>query len=581
MKYSLTAITVLLLFFASCKQQPNDPAAIIVTGDSLTNPNVQPKVIATTPGANGSGPYEGMYDRSNTYYNGYYPKPHLMIQFNKLIDLASIGSSSVTVRSSEGVVYTTSIWTSTQNQSKYTNIVLLRINGDGYNNSYPLNYTVGKRYTVLIDSAIADIHGYHLSRSYSFSYIPEPSFRVISFSPEGSRIPVANTGSFAPTERFVLRMNSFVDTSFARAVTILPAVNGKWKFVFDLDSSILIFNSAESLRFGMQYVVAVDSSANDSYGHRLGTAHHYSFTTEQFAMTNVSTSSIGSELSYLEFHFNARLDTAFVRSAFTVTPATTGIISYPQEQYMSNRFHILRFTPNAPLLLGTQYQFGFSTSLRTQRGERLPLPATYAYTSPALSGYIDIGGYPAAPNAQITMIFSYDIDTSTVRRGIRISPQTEYSFQPMYSSTSKLVFIPKTLWKPGTLYTVIMDTSLKALRGGSFSEPQISFFSITPFQSVSAYPYDGATGVNRLTSISINTNLPIDSTTVKNAFSISPSVSGTFTMYPGMTSPAFMFTPGTQLQANTKYTVTVSNSLSSLYGDLMTTPYIFTFTTSY
>jgi len=67
-----------------------------------------------------------------------------------------------------------------------------------------------------------------------------------------------------------------------------------------------------------------------------------------------------------------------------------------------------------------------------------------------------------------------------------------------------------------------------------------------------------------------------------SAITISPAVSGSFSFngtYPYEQMNQIKFTPSSALKANTKYTVTISNSITDMYGNMMKEPYSFSFVT--
>jgi hypothetical protein len=81
--------------------------------------------------------------------------------------------------------------------------------------------------------------------------------------------------------------------------------------------------------------------------------------------------------------------------------------------------------------------------------------------------------------------------------------------------------------------------------------------------------------------IFLNFNSYVIRSSVQSAFSITPSVGGTF-VYGGTNAEIpsqIVFTPYGSLQANTKYTVTVSTAAKDLYGVPMKEPYSFSFVT--
>jgi len=101
---------------------------------------------------------------------------------------------------------------------------------------------------------------------------------------------------------------------------------------------------------------------------------------------------------------------------------------------------------------------------------------------------------------------------------------------------------------------------------------------------VSHWPQGSNTPVN--SKIIIAFNKPMNKTATESAFSISPSVSGTFS-WSGHNGNILVFTPSEDLSPNTEYTVTLgtgacgdtSDPWSQILGDNLRAPYNFSFTT--
>jgi len=55
--------------------------SITYEGGSLTDPNIMPQVIFTSPAPNSVGPFEDIFNGGDGYYY-----PHFIIQFNKLVN---------------------------------------------------------------------------------------------------------------------------------------------------------------------------------------------------------------------------------------------------------------------------------------------------------------------------------------------------------------------------------------------------------------------------------------------------------------------------------------------------------------
>ncbi|MBI3005821.1 MAG: Ig-like domain-containing protein, partial [Ignavibacteriales bacterium] len=89
--------------------------------------------------------------------------------------------------------------------------------------------------------------------------------------------------------------------------------------------------------------------------------------------------------------------------------------------------------------------------------------------------------------------------------------------------------------------------------------------------------------VPRSSAISLSFNNYVDKASVQTAFSISPGITGTIDYardYNGIEIlDRVIFSPASSLQANTKYTVSVSTAARDINGVAMKTPHSFAFVT--
>ena len=148
----------------------------------------------------------------------------------------------------------------------------------------------------------------------------------------------------------------------------------------------------------------------------------------------------------------------------------------------------------------------------------------------------------------------------------------------MYDWNPSLIFYPIGGFRGETLYTVNIDTTLRAKNGTQLSEPYEFSFRTAPFQIYYTRPNDGQSNVSRyLYSIEISSNGVIDTSTVRSAFN-APGITGTFTFYDG-SNLFYHYLTNLPLDANTSYTVTINTSLRTKAGDRLESPYTFSFTT--
>ena len=123
-------------------------------------------------------------------------------------------------------------------------------------------YEIGRSYTVTISAGLMDINGNVLHQPYLFAYMPEPFFRVVTFSPADRSTNVQRNA------RIGIAFNNPIDPDIYSRVHLTPPIPGRWK-IDDQDSTILEFIYAGYPSFSTLYTMTVDGDAGDSRGHTM------------------------------------------------------------------------------------------------------------------------------------------------------------------------------------------------------------------------------------------------------------------------------------------------------------------------
>jgi Bacterial Ig-like domain len=449
------------VFIVGCSKDNNNPAAS--DQGSLTDSSVQPQLISTTPADNSIGPFN-LFQPGNGSQ-----KPYFVLQFNKLMDPSSIKPGSITCTGFDRPVQVdvfSSYYIYLDKTQYFSETLELNIVDSLTSSAVP--YEIGKKYTVTIHPGLVDINGNKTTESYSFSFIPEPYFRVTEINPANG------TTEVNPLYQSInIFFNTSISSNIVANIHLSPAVNGQWAF-YDYNPSEVYFSSANPLPFSTQFSITIDQTAQDAKGNKLQNPFEASFTTAEF---KVLTS--------------------------TPAPGDTGVALY----------------------------------------------------------------------GDISFQMSGNLDTSSIRSAYSISPALNCN---LYSGGNYFEFISQNGFAPTTTYTVTLSTSLRASDGTHLASPYIFTFKTQPFIIQSTSPGNGQTGVSRGTYIYVYGDSYLDTSTIQKSFSINPSVAGTFSTYPQ--SDYFEFTPSS-LNPNTSYIVTISESLKSVSGASLNSPYTFSFTT--
>jgi hypothetical protein len=333
-----------------------------------------------------------------------------------------------------------------------------------------MSYTIGQQYSITLDSSVQDINGNHMPAPVTLTYTPEPHFRVVAMYPKDGSIDVGTSPNA------VIQVNSPVDASFIGKIHSTPSLPGAWYLSYD--SSAVYFSQYQLLPNNANFSVTIQASATDA-----------------------------------AFH--------------------------PIDREYTSAWSTIAFRPR------------------------------YIYPVNGAS-YADLA-------TDVTVEFTGNIDTATIRTGFSLSPAVEGSFSS-YPYATYFYFTPSNGLRQNTSYTItINSTLLSAL--GTPSPVTTSTFRTAYFQINSALPYSGSTNVPRSASLQIATNAHLDTTTIAPAISISPATAGNISLSQGNRN--FEYVPSSPLTANTVYTVTISTALATKAGDHLSYSYSYSFTTGY
>lgn len=449
-------LTSCLILGAGCtKEGPMGPAGPPgPTNEDLTNPAIQPRIIATVPANGSTGPFTQLY-QPGFYYYYYYPgRPHIILQFNKLM----VVPSPPIYRLWFNPIYRPYRvnWYSGQ----FTNYVYISLTDSLSNRT--VNYRVGQTYTTTIDSGMVDVNGNSTAQRYTFSYAPEPYFRVLTFSPADGSVDVSPLSTSAVGISF----NSPVAYRIRSSIHILPLLPGAWSL--SSDSLTLTYNIHQRFPYGVSYTVSVDQGAQDSYGNTIFKEFHSSFTVQDFGVSGSSPS----EGSYdvvpsgpIYLNFNGEVDKASASQAFTVTPQLNGMLTVYSDE--------LVFTPTYAFDPNTAYVITMSTALKAADSTHLGSPFTLHFRTKRFTlqnTYPSDGQSGVGTSEVINLYFNSIPDTASLRLALSVTPHT--SFSPSLDG-NRLVY---NLFPAGglifdTTYTITLSTAARATNGDTLVDP--------------------------------------------------------------------------------------------------------------
>lgn len=333
-------------------------------------------------------------------------------------------------------------------------------------------------------------------------------------------------------------------------------------------------------RVAQPYSLDISSSAKDVNGNQLIPAFSMTFMPEPyFRVRTVYPQNGASDVytySSIYLYFNSPVDTS-VFSSIQITPAPQG--RWRLDPYPDSSNVYFSYTGPGWLANNTSYTITVHTTARDKYGHQLSQQFTSSFTTQSFrvnSTYPYNGSTGVYLNNSISAYFNGAVDTGTVRTAFTISPAIPGYFT-MYDGSDYFSFTPTNGFTSSTQYNATISTALRSKGGGNLSTPFSFSFTTASFFVTSTDPYNGQSNVSRSTSISVYLTGSPDTSTLRNAFGISPNVAGSFTSYDQ--GSYFYFSPNTILAAYQAYTVSVDSTLRSRSGSRLLAPYTFSFTT--
>lgn len=187
-----------------------------------------------------------------------------------------------------------------------------------------------------------------------------------------------------------------------------------------------------------------------------------------------------------------------------------------------------------------------------------------------------------APNREIGVVFSEDMDPST------INAQT-FSISGVagtvsYDAASRIASLkPNNDLQPNTQYSATVTTGVASSTGTHMAQNYVFSFTTRAAQDTSPPQVMSITPANHATCVDVNSKITVifdeglDPATINNASFFISGVQGTVT-YDAVNLSATL-TPSAPLQQNTTYTGTLTASIADLADVALSAPVTFSFTT--
>ena len=237
------------------------------------------------------------------------------------------------------------------------------------------------------------------------------------------------------------------------------------------------------------------------------------------------------------------------------------------------------FRPLEPMRAGTAYRVLIPASVRTMDGSTLGSDLTLTFVSEPLRYTLNrfsegvLGGVPIW-GFNPTLWFNVDVDADSLTKAISFAPSiagvwVETSSHPASSyysflATAGVPLLPRTEYRMIVSDAVPLADSLHLLR------PDTVRFTTEPYGVTDAYPRNGMRAYWPLSSITLVFNAPMDSVSVREAFTLlaeepDTTIAGTFRWSMGLRQ--MTFDVDSVLPSRTIYRYTLSREARTMSGE--------------
>ncbi len=314
--------------------------------------------------------------------------------------------------------------------------------------------------------------------------------------------------------------------------------------------------------------------------------------------------------------FNQSMDRESVEKAFSTYPASEGVFTwgyyttapysvlYTDSKYSDpssgfdlgatittfSKIKSMTYTlSQKDAYVDSTYVVTIGTGAKDSSGKALRFPLKFKFKT--VQSYTSQSGIQTTPihgdiNVQpldyrgISLKFPRRMEKQSTEAAISIIPNVNKVF--LWGEENYISIYTGGPFLSDTLITVTVDSTAKDKDGIKLGHRFTFSFRTAPVTLQNSYPSNGEIYVSTSKTIQMNFNTYVDLTSIKNGFSISPALTGTFSYYNSGSydSPSqIIFTPTAAMQLNTKYTVTLSDAVKDIYGIKMKTPQSFSFIT--
>lgn len=311
--------------------------------------------------------------------------------------------------------------------------------------------------------------------------------------------------------------------------------------------------------------------------------------------------------------FTQPMDRESVEEAFSTIPPTDGVFYWgTYSQAPSNVYYLdnarAAFDPGATITtyskvssftfrvaqkdsyVDTTYHVTLSTAAKDTAGNQLKFPLQYSFSTVQSSttqnsiltdpshGDVDVN---LLYLNGITVTFPRNMDFASTENAITMLPSVDRIY--IWPAYNQLTIYTGGPFLADTDYKITIGSHAQDRDGVELGEPFHFEFNTASVALTSTSPRNGQLFVDYDDApITMRFNTYMLKSTIQQAFSISPAISGTFkygTEYSDNDKTSITFKPSSNYQKNTKYTVQLNRTAKDLYNTPLGENYEFSFIT--
>lgn len=233
----------------------------------------------------------------------------------------------------------------------------------------------------------------------------------------------------------------------------------------------------------------------------------------------------------------------------------------------------------------TTYTVMLSTVARDTSGNYLRFPLEYSFSTVQSSSTLN--GIQTMPfhgdvdvdlisNNGIQITFPRNMDQPSTEKAVHLTPVSDVIY--IWPQKNLLTIYTGGAFHADTKYMITIDSTAEDLDGYAQGYPFSFYFFTASVGLSSTSPVNGELFVSPTTDIQLRFNTYMVRSSVQDAITISPSVSGTLS-WNNNSKTVMEFNSSQSLRLNTKYTVTIGTEAQDIFGSKMKEPYTFSFIT--